>query len=258
MPFVGIPIVLDEWLDIPGGQQCNISAAKAIGIIPFEGSGQDPVPPTDSLLAWYKADAQPYNDNDRVTSMIDSGPNGFHLDGGGSGPLLKTNVLNGKPVFRYDIFRTNTISMGPINPPGFTTALVTRRTILNPSFTGQALCPASPLLYRVLSTDVAPSSMQWTSSGFGSDANITVPLGNWEVITSSFEDAEGIPRLRTNFLRNDGSSVPVSSSINSLFVQYWPDGEIAEVIMYSKKLTLDELFLLRAYLSQKYAISIAS
>lgn len=256
MSFTGIPLVLDQWFDVGGGKVCNLTAARVFSSQPIEEAQGPGAPPADGMFAWYKADAQTYNNNDVTNIIVDSSPNGRNLSGGGAGPVFKTNVLNGKPVFLYNIFRTSSFTVSPsVNPPGFSTAYVTRRTDFDAIRSGTAIGAASPIDYRLQSFDSAPSNIRFENNA-GTGAFLTVPGGTWQIVTHTFDDTEGIARLKTNLLSDSSSAGPASASITSVFLQYWGNGEIAEAVLYAKKLSDTELHDLRAYLSAKYAIAI--
>jgi hypothetical protein len=244
-------LVLDQWIDL-GQRPCSSVEVREISSAFAE-------PPMDGLFAWYKADAQTYNNDDRVVTMVDSGPNGYNLDGGGSGPLFKTNVLNGKPVFKYDIFRTNQVILAPsVNPPGFSSAIVTRRTDFDVISTGRVVSPVSAAgnLYVLRSFDSAPTSIRWEGTAGSTFPTLTVPGGSWQIVTFTYDDTEGIGRLKTNLLSATGAVSVASAGITAVFMQYWGNGEVAEVVDYAKKLSDTELNELRMYLSNKYAITI--
>lgn len=59
--------------------------------------------PADSgnTEAWYSAKKETaYSDNDPANTITDFSGNGLDLDGTGHAPVFKTNIVNGKPVFR--------------------------------------------------------------------------------------------------------------------------------------------------------------
>lgn len=61
--------------------------------------------PTDiaGCKLWYNADSLVLNDTDPVSTWIDSSGNGNNATGSGTArPLYRTNIVNGKPVVRFD------------------------------------------------------------------------------------------------------------------------------------------------------------
>jgi hypothetical protein len=56
------------------------------------------------LLMWYKADSLGLNDGDSIATWADSGTRGANATQtiAGSKPIYKTNIINGKPVVRFD------------------------------------------------------------------------------------------------------------------------------------------------------------
>jgi len=65
-----------------------------IGVTPDKISG---------LSRWYKADAESYNDGDLVSTAHDqSGNSSNATSSGASRPTFKTNIWNGKPVYRFN------------------------------------------------------------------------------------------------------------------------------------------------------------
>lgn len=56
-------------------------------------------PNTAAWFAAYKETA--YSDNDPADTITDFSGKGLNLDGTGHAPVFKTNIVNGKPVFRF-------------------------------------------------------------------------------------------------------------------------------------------------------------
>ena len=75
--------------------------------------------PTTGLRLWLEADAiTGLNDGDPVATWLDSSTNGSNMAKGDPvGPTWKTNILNGKPVVRFDGI-TNYLASGTFNPGG--------------------------------------------------------------------------------------------------------------------------------------------
>lgn len=265
MSFTGLPLVLDEWLNVGGGKVCNLTAAKAFSSQPLEeAQGPGAPPEQDQIFAWYKADAQSFADGALADPILDSGPNGYHLNTHGNPPgplqmpLFATNVLNGKPVFKWTttdiIFRTFTA----FNPPGVTYLIVHRRTILNATYSGIYIHPLSTggFLYGLRDSDSGASNILFQGESASTVVSLTVPLGTWQIVSFSMDDTEGIPRLKTNFLSAEGAAGPGSGSIINTRLQGKNDMQIAEVICYAKKLSDSSLHDARAYLSSKYNIAV--
>lgn len=53
-------------------------------------------------VAWYKADALAYANNDQATTFTDSSGNGRNLPIASDSPTFKTNIINGLPAVRFD------------------------------------------------------------------------------------------------------------------------------------------------------------
>lgn len=260
MSFTGLPLLLDEWLDVGGGRTCNLTAAKAFSSQPISDEDQgSATPPMENLWAWYKADAQPYSDGAAVDPVIDSGPNGYHLNVFGNPPgfhepKLFTNVLNGKPIFRWGPFGDGVLSnVTSLNSAGYSLVAVVRKVT---RFVGFTVIISPNGTYNLSTVDAGTSLITFNGAGNGTQATLTVPMNSWQVVSLTFDKTEGIPRLKTNLLSSQGAVGAGGLNLSQPFLQGRSTDEIAEVLMYSVKLADDKLHLARSYLAVKYAIGI--
>lgn len=246
-------LILDQWIDL-GQRPCSL-------VVVMEISTAFANPPMDSLWAWYKADAQSFSNGAVADPIVDSGPNGYHLNTHVAGspiePHFFTNILNGKPVFKWTATDGSFRNVTSLNSPGFSMSLVTRRTSLNALYSGTTICePEGSFNYTIRSFDSGASDIRFNALGIGSQVNLIVPLGTWQILTYTYDDTEGIVRFKTNLLSGSGSVGGGGVNLNRPKLQHFLDGEVAEALMYSKKQTDTEVFNTRAYLSSKYNIAI--
>ena len=266
MSFTGIPLVLDQWLDVGGGKICNLTAAKVFSSQPIAGQGQgDPMPPIDSLYGWYKADGYSYADGADVTlPVLDFSGQSNHLNASNSLPLnelvFHTNIINGLPVLRVEVSAEDTNRDIPdFGASGYTGAIVIRKRTHNASLPTIDVMGAQgfgvTLALRYVST---ASQVSYTFRGLGASITtpIVVPLDSWQIITFSMSAAEGIPRLKTNNTETSGPVTAGAVTITAIAIQISSVCDVAEALNYSKKLSDSELHDLRAYLSVKYGIAI--
>jgi hypothetical protein len=223
-------------------------------------------PPEDTLFVWYKADAQPYADGVLALPIIDSSGNGVDIINSGNPPpneepYLETNIKNSLPALLWNA--ANTVDTGAVPGgvlpifTGFTLAVVFNRTfydasgptvpvfIINGGVSTQAV---------LRSTTHADNTNTLRATGITSFAEVDVPVNTWQVVTFTFDFVEGIPRIRSNDLTDEGTADPGVITADFLTMQYTDVNYFAEALLYYEKLSESDLTRLRAYLAAKWDI----
>jgi hypothetical protein len=208
------------------------------------------------LRTWLKADGLSLSDNDNVTSWADASGNSNNYSGSSVFPVFKTNIINGKPVVRFN--GTQAQFTGPGN---FLSA--------NPYTLLAVFSCASFSSYRALFS-------VYTSDTDGMEL-FTFPSGNvyggnWDGQTSfgglsantfyavsltsngsatqlyNANSAVGTPGI-TRF--STFSAVPRLGSRNGNFIF---SGDIAELLIYNSALGSTDRASLQSYFTSKYGI----
>nr|AUN37501.1 glycoprotein gp2 [uncultured bacterium] len=240
--------------------------------------------PTNDLVLWLKADAgvtiDPNNGLGSITTWADQSGNGNDAvqPVTANSPLLRSNILNGLPVARFNVLDTGaprfmTVASAP-SIANFTT---------NFTFIAVTLENDSGADYAIMSETTgsyAPNPFRWRqnaggNSGFDLGAGGTPTVVNNSGVGSS----AGVPAIRAvragnNVLRqtvnlNPGNSSTIGNaaiadagvglnigqgSANNLGMY----GYIAEIMCYSNRLSDASFVQAQAYLGGKYGISLST
>jgi len=218
------------------------------------------------LALWLKADALSLNNNDPVASWTDS--SGLANDAtqatGSKQPLYKTNIVNGKPVVRFDV--TDDVLGATLDssiPTDFTTIIV--------------IWPNTIFNYTIyLGGQPDPSDDPWTfgpvihGSGSGTiyagiDSANRIDTGGgyytaqaWQILTLRKSGAaSGNLSLWINggnLKQNTGltSGAPTG---DKMYFAPGADVDVAEIIVYYSALSTLDRQRIEWYLAEKYAIS---
>lgn len=217
------------------------------------------VPPDTltGLVLWLKADAiTGLADGAAVASWLDSSGAGNSVSQGTSAdqPTYQTSVLNGKPALHFNgtsYFLSRTTGF-PINSD-YTIAAVFRASSFTPNnvvlggTTGEALYlqgTAMPRLYENGTFAVAPTAMA---------------LNTFAVVSGIFTDAtlrgairvnQGVDGTGTATQHNADANIQIGAFAGANFL----NGDIAEIVVYSRALSVIERANVETYLAAKYAL----
>lgn len=198
-------------------------------------------------MAWFDADQiTSLSDGDPVSTWPDESGNANDATGSGSArPLYKTAILNGLPVVRFD--NVDDVLDTPLSVSSPYTVMV----VYNCGETGG--------FHRAVQ-----GSNNWLMGAYGgfhqlfNDAFIQGP----SVSTNVFVKAIGLSGGGTAELRVDGTSAGTNSNTTGPGTFYLGAGgtspgepvfgDIAEIAVYSRKLTTGECVALEAYILTKY------
>lgn len=217
------------------------------------------------IEAWFDATQQSAFDADNVavTTLVDWSGSGHHARSTGTArPLLRTNVVNGKPVLRFDGVNDRITATYPAWSGTITTGtaiMVVKRAAV------ASAANARIFTTNDLSDGVFENAGVWAF--YKNSSNAVVPIGgtstNWTVITvkktsgtqaavylnGTKVGADFIPGVtpRPGFL-NFGSS----DASTDFFA-----GDLAEFVQYTPALSDSDRLLVERYLGTKYGITVA-
>jgi hypothetical protein len=234
-----------------------------IGIIGFTG-----LPVKGGLKLWLDASVLTLSNNTAVSSWTDSSGNGYHAtqSTGISQPIFKTNIINGKPIVRYDGTDDFLIS-----PNGAISGISTDATVFS---VHSATDRASSLFISCpqVNTNRFQSHCPWSDGVVYFDfGDITTPSGR---LSCPWGGTPGVFSITTFLVGGYAMKIRknradlASKTVSLTFIpgvqtlQIGADlggtnsllGDIAEFILYNRRLSDAEVILVENYLSSKYGI----
>ncbi|MDH5681012.1 MAG: hypothetical protein OEZ36_05475 [Spirochaetota bacterium] len=210
------------------------------------------------LTLWLKADAGVTHTAGSVTQWADQSGNGNHATAGTS-PGYITNLLNGKPVIRFDgtatllnisLVLSNTISIFLVATPS---------TVADTYLFGSNGVASSPAIV----SNYSGLAFEW----FHSNGTI-VDRASFNSASSGFSILSLKEDLSSDTIYSNSSlssiipaNVPITETLNvigagSPGVNHC-DSDIAEIIVYTRALSDNERQGVELYLSNKYTITLA-
>jgi hypothetical protein len=227
------------------------------------GAGFTPASIAD-LAGWYRADALALANNAPVASWADGSGTGNLLSQGTgvSQPLFKTNIVNGKPVVRFDGANDWLEYAGA--PGGFgaqtgqTIFLVAQYAVDTDLLTAVTTNPG----FNALQVFFGGGNPRFQGSMGAAIATVTGAIkavGVWHSTVLRFDDiTDGLECFTNgvfqtnNFEAGAFATNTITLGRRSAVAGLYFAGDIAEVGIYSRSLTSPELTRLHAYLAGKY------
>jgi len=248
-------------------------------------------PVTTNLLFWLKVDAITGKvDGDTVQTWEDSSVNNkdFTNTGGSSThPTYKTNILNGRPILRFDggdhVFRSYEAALNPQELTIFVVVAPTldtggTQTIVSwrnntPIQGANLMVEGANDAYRAqigTDTDADGLANTWTIKDTTAGS---VDYINFDLLTCRMEDTDTDGLSEKVLLRQDGLEIlddvltsgvtageyVVNTSINTQIAigsATQITGDIAEILFYDRTLTQLEMERVEGYLALKYALTL--
>lgn len=210
----------------------------------------------DGCVLWLRADAVLEPQGASVVTWYDESGENNDLTGGNA-PTLQTNIVNGRPVVRFDGTDDYlTVTLAATQP--FTVIIVAKHVsgavdadeIMGGGFT--AAPAAAGALYA---TNAATDTFDWSTGSAVSPGNLD----------ASFHIHGTVVNGASSTLRLDGTSSTGdlgSNDMAAFALGAGSDGgtpadvDVAEAIAYNVGLSTSELAQVEAYLSNKYAIAL--
>lgn len=214
------------------------------------------------LTRWYKADSiTGLNDGDPITTVWPDDAGNFDATsaGGGNSPTYKTGIVNGHSVVRcMQAGATYFTSMGDLS------ALTAGEVFVVVQLTSESTGPAQGLFSLGGANQFYPltaSGVIWDdfgTSGQKTTVDPATPLTQWHIYGahsaandwSNYIDGAEIYHTNTNTV-----AFPAAATFLCRDDVYNLEGDMAEFILYSRKLTTDERADVIAYLKSTYGIA---
>lgn len=220
-----------------------------------------------NLLLWLKADGLRLSNGDLVSSWTDFSGNNFHATGSdASRPTYQTNVINGRPVIRFNGSQgrqLDTSNEASFDLSAFTIYAVAQRS------SGNTLISKNSLIANATRRKLQFSLSSSSAFGFaaGNDGasiteNATTTSFNiYGVVGRANNDHDlilnGAVNNKTTTLDNtsfNNARVEIGQSFNNGSERF--TGDIAEILVYGAALSLAQRRAIEKYLSVKYAIAV--
>jgi len=223
------------------------------------GDSRPTAPPVLGLVAWFKASALNQVDGTEVNPWTDSGSNGNDMS---SSDPTKTIFSAVEPLVRWTGHSSYQRYLGFGGPPnlggvktGCTWLYVGRRTSFH-SFAAITTVIVSRLTGDgCLQETISDSTVTLAMPGLTTSIDIT--LGDWHVISFSYDEVEGVQRLQTN---DQSASGPIAFGgagnipLDALDLQH-EFAEAKEWLVYRQKLSDSDLYNARQYLARRHGIA---
>lgn len=234
---------------------------------------------TEDLKLWLDASSLTLSDNDLVSEWTDLSGNNNHAtqENDGNKPTFKTNILNGRPVIRFDglnyLILPQEISSGLENYLGITAFIVANKTKHNERNIFISLNIINALNKflvdiladnklrsggRSISTD-AFQSISTTSTYNNNNYNLfstkhDLPTDNIIIWTNGIEVANDAVNFgETKYTNEVGTLQTIGTNAELVNLLY---GDISEILIYSSAISDSNRLLVENYLSQKYDLDV--
>jgi hypothetical protein len=261
-------------LDFGGESELNIAVVADFGKATLTTA---PVADTHSPYAHWKADALSQSNGSIVTSVPDSSGNSRTLTGLSSfEPTFATNIINGKPAFRFQDereFRITTVAWFEALTAGEIFFVLKPDFETDPGNTSGT--PSYPKGRFHALGGYKPGGLYPASDGhiydmFGNSSyvdcgNPTLPVQAWRVFNSSMaSNGDFTARFDTVTINTTSTGTPSFTNIDHIYPigNAYQNGSwfgyIAEILIYNRVLTATERGDVEKYLSDKYALSLPS
>lgn len=212
-----------------------------------------------NLGLWVKADAiTGLNDGDAVATWPDSSTNANNLTEATNKPTYKTNILNGLPVVRFN-GTSHRLTGTAISATAMTIIAVLNRQADSGSYRAAIVTDKINLYSRL--GGGAPALTHWGAFQ-GQNIDSTVLIGSSFVVAALVVRAQNDIDLATNgasVTKTNGSGYNAKATLQvggSSADGQWHDGDIAEVLIYTRALVSGERKFCERYLARKWGLTI--
>jgi hypothetical protein len=236
----------------------------------------DPGPygnPAPGYAAWFKADAiEGLTNNDPVTTWEDAGPHHKDATQANSSfrPVYKTNIVDGKPVIRFDGIDDRLVSPSGSDIWGLANHFTVFGVVwLDPSqgTAGHDVVGSSGLTGNYLDLFARRSDADdnwlafYTSQDGARDSDLVLPTGAWYVLTWRLKaNAPKHLQIRADavYRLNDYGYTGIGTAPSPVAIGARQDGvnpfngDIAEIIFYTTSLSDADMESTEDYLREKY------
>lgn len=233
----------------PTGPTGVIGATGVTGPIGTSIPLQYPETLGSAVTLWLRADDLALNDGDPVSTWADASSAGRDVTAAGTArPILKKNILNKKPVVRFDGIDDVMIGPGLSTPQPYTVLVVGRITTAN-----------TRLWTAGTST---PSILRGASSGqMFMNASLSFQIGTatglYDLYRAQFNGASSVGAFNGIETAGNAGTQTASASFaigGTTIPSAFLNGDIAEVLVINRTLTADEAAAMEGYLGAKYGL----
>ncbi len=227
-----------------------------------------------NLALWLKADALALNDGDAVSTWTDSSGNSRHATQTGASTLMptyKTNIINGKPVVRFDGGDYLSHSVIASDPTALTIFIVAKRGTGAITMVAWGHRSETTRLIQVsYASNATDLVLQLRSSGnsIKQPTIVSVTPANAHIYTARFNKAGNSHQLWYNggSVASDTTAFGAETFTSSLETVgagnngsygFNFTGDMAEQIIYDAVLSDTNRGKVETYLASKYAITLA-
>lgn len=213
------------------------------------------------LRIWYKSDSLSLNDNDSVTTWTDSSGNANNATEATNPPIYKTNIINSKPVVRFD-GTNDVLNFSNMTVTAFTLSAVVISRATH-SYEGIFQCLSDSLGFVVLINGTGQYWGHRSGSGWIDDGTTIFTTGTPVIVTYSF--AGGSKTTAANYRMHKNSTEVSTTLLNTIggsdsanaigresttFAQV----DIPEILVYNSALSDSDRSNVVSYLNTKYAV----
>lgn len=218
-----------------------------------------------NLDVWLRADTVVGNDGDAIGTWTDESGAGHNATQatGTKQPLLKTNIINGKPVLRFD--GSDDYLSGTVTASTVKTLFIVAKKRTAANTATQVLNTLGNVNSGFFcDTDLVASIGYYCTGGFaatnlgGTPTNANILVQNFSALSSLKAYINGGAPAAT-LDPQDGYSVATTLYLGSTVgTSSWGDWDIAEVIHYTTNLSTANMDRVGGYLAAKYGLSWAA
>lgn len=216
-----------------------------------------PMPPQANMVAWYDADSLwSLVDGDRVRSWPDLSHNARHASQAtfANRPIYKTNILNGRPVVRFDgVNDYLTATWGAISQPLM--AFVVWKVTADTGANQHAIDGADGTHRHAVFFQDTPEAVGMMAGGSVISYAMTLPWANY-IISCVLLNGASSEIWENNISQTTGN--PGADQSTGIFIGDWSgltaplSGDIAEIIIYSASLSAANRTAVFDYLNNKW------
>lgn len=211
------------------------------------------------LKLWFNAGALSLNNNDPVSSWTDLSGQGNHATQatGTKQPTYKTNVLNGRPVVRFDgvddYLQTAAFS-APLSQPS-TMFVVCSFSGLSDTATDGLTAGARHLLVQSGATTVGISAGTYLSYTDASPSGVSIWSALYNGTTSELY-RNGASKAAGNAGTNQLAGLTIGADHRAPAAADYIQGDMPEIILYNRALSASERRTVEQYLGRRYGVAV--
>lgn len=215
----------------------------------------------EGKVLWYDPSQEGYANDENVTSLSDRSGNGNHATNAATAPIFKTNIINGHPVVRFDgtancyMNFTSALALDDLEIfiIGQDIKVATGSVFMGDKDLGDCYVYNAPAGYCQVQID-----SQVATSGSGTGATTKNNFHLFQTFRESDVFYAGANGYYPNPSRTDSTTWDSDSLGAHTDTQYNLEGDIAEVIVFDRKLSTADRTVVQKYLRKKYDLDLGN